>query len=96
MLQYFLATGALNWYTTPAVGAWNSYYWMGLEFDGLYHRWLDGNHAGTGAVYNDNPYAHFGYIFQVRGMQPLWLVCRADCIAETLLTTEYFCTRSCH
>ncbi len=64
MLQYYLATGALNWYYRPTA-TWNYYYWMGLEFDGLLHRWLDGNHAGNGAVYNDNPYAHFAYRFQV-------------------------------
>ncbi len=64
-LQYFLATSALNWYFTP-VTAYSYMYWIGLEFDGLLHRWLDGNSAGDGAVYNDNPYAHFGYRFQVR------------------------------
>jgi hypothetical protein len=46
----------------------NWYYWMGLEYDGRLHRWLDGNNAGNGAVSNANPYAHFSYNFQVSGL----------------------------
>lgn len=77
--QYFAATGALNWYTTPSVAAVNYYYWMGLESDGRVYRWPDGNNAGTGATSNDNPYAHFTYQYQVSGMgcqslQPLLLM----------------------
>jgi hypothetical protein len=56
-----------------ATGALSSFYWLGLEKGGVNYWWPDATTAGTGAVSNANPYAHFSYNHQdILGSNPTW------------------------